>query len=143
VNLTRLTVFCVSAFFAGVAGALLVSQFGTSTASNFGPIQSLMFVAVLAICGTRLLRGAILAGGVFAVTPSYFTSFSVDRQTLVFGVVALLAALYIAYRDRIGKFVDLRAARTSDRWNRSSRPVRPVMAVPTRSEELDYVGVSS
>lgn len=143
VNLTRLTVFCVSAFFAGVAGALLVSQFGTSTSSGYGPIQSLMFVAVLAICGTRLLRGAILAGGVFAVTPSYFTSFSVDRQTLVFGVVALLAALYIAYRDRIGKFVDLRAARTSDRWNRSSRPLRPAVVVPARSEDLDYAAVTT
>jgi ABC-type branched-subunit amino acid transport system permease subunit len=139
VNLTRLTVFCISAFFAGVAGALLVSQFGSSTASGYGPVQSLMFVAVLAICGTSLLRGAILAGGAFAVAPSYFTSFSVDRQTLIFGVVALLASLYMAYRDRIATFIDSRAALTSHRWTRSARPPRAHAPAAARADALARV----
>src|SRR6202011_4255395 len=96
VNMTRLIVFCVSAFFAGIAGALMVTQFGAASGVGYGPVQSLVFLAVLAICGTRLLRSSILAAGLFAVVPGYLTNFNVDRQTFTFGLAAIAAGIVIA-----------------------------------------------
>lgn len=96
VNMTRLIVFCISAFFAGSAGALSVSQFGAASGAGFGLTQSLTFLAVLAICGTRLVRSSILAAGLFAVAPVYISGFDVNRQLLVFGVLAVGASVVIA-----------------------------------------------
>jgi ABC-type branched-subunit amino acid transport system permease subunit len=101
VNMTRLIAFCISAFFAGTAGALVVTQFGAASGVGYGPIQSLIFLAVLAICGTRLLRSSILAALLLAVLPGYVTKFNVDRQTFAFGLVAIAAGVLIAKRAEI------------------------------------------
>ncbi|HVW32122.1 MAG TPA: ABC transporter permease, partial [Acidimicrobiia bacterium] len=84
VNITRLIVFCLSAFLAGIGGALLITQFGAASSVTFGPLQSLLLMSVLAICGTRLLRSSILAAAAFAVVPGYLGSFNLDRQILAF-----------------------------------------------------------
>jgi ABC-type branched-subunit amino acid transport system permease subunit len=104
VNMTRLIVFCISAFFAGVAGALVVTQFGSASGVGYGPIQSLIFLAVLAICGTRILRSSILAAGLLAVVPGYLSKFNVDRQAFAFGLVAIAAGIVIANRAGISAF---------------------------------------
>jgi ABC-type branched-subunit amino acid transport system permease subunit len=101
INVTRLIVFCISAYIAGVAGALILSQFGSVSGTTFGPIQSLIYLAVLAICGTRLVRSSVLAAGLFSVVPGYMTSFDVNRQILAFGLAAVAAGLVIAKRDAI------------------------------------------
>lgn len=101
VNVTRFIVFCISAFIAGVAGGLIVSQFGSVSGTTFDPIRSLMYLAVLAICGTGLIRSALLAALLFSVVPGYMTSFNSDQQTLAFGAAAVVAGLVIAKRDSI------------------------------------------
>jgi branched-subunit amino acid ABC-type transport system permease component len=97
-RLTRLLVFCLSAFIAGVAGALAIGQTGSASGVGYGPLTSLTWLAVLTIAGTRMLRSAILAAAALAVVPGYVTSFTADKQTMVFGVVAMGAALFAAYR---------------------------------------------
>jgi ABC-type branched-subunit amino acid transport system permease subunit len=113
VNMTRLIVFCISAFFAGIGGGLAITQTGSASGVGFGPIQSLLLVAVLAICGTRLLRSSILAATLLAVLPGYATGFGVDKQALAFGAIAIAAAIVIAKRVELTAWVG-RAARTSD-----------------------------
>ena len=105
VNVTRLIVFCVSAFFAGIAGALSITQTGAASGIAFGPIQSLLLVAVLAVCGTRLLRSAILAALLLAVAPAYIPSIGVNQQTAIFGAAALLAALLAARRAEVASWL--------------------------------------
>jgi ABC-type branched-subunit amino acid transport system permease subunit len=122
VNMTRLIVFCVSAFFAGCAGALVVTQFGAASGVGYGPIQSLLFLAVLAICGTRLVRSSILAAGLLAVAPGYLTKFNVDRQTFAFGLVAIAASIVIAKRAEIAAF-----------FTATSRPSGSVAQRPSRT----------
>jgi ABC-type branched-subunit amino acid transport system permease subunit len=100
-RLTRLLVFCFSAFIAGIAGALAIGQTGSASGVGYGPITSLTWLAVLTISGTRMLRSAILAAGALAVLPGYVTSFSANEQTMVFGLVAMGAALFVAYRPVI------------------------------------------
>jgi ABC-type branched-subunit amino acid transport system permease subunit len=106
VNMTRLIVFCISAFFAGSAGALVVTQFGSASGVGYGPMQSLIFLAVLAICGTRLVRSSILAAGLLAIVPGYMSKFDVDRQTFAFGVLAIAAGIVIAKRSEIMAFLN-------------------------------------
>jgi branched-subunit amino acid ABC-type transport system permease component len=122
VNVTRLLVFCLSAFLAGIGGALLLTQAGSVSGVGFGPIQSLVLLAVLAVCGTRLLRSTILAAALLGIVPGYVTSFGIDEQTTVFGITALVAAVLIANRAALSRWVAM-AAGTSDS-RRAGGPVR-------------------
>ena len=127
VNVTRLIVFCVSAFFAGIAGALAVAQYGTASTAPYGPVSSLLYVAVLAMCGTRLLRSSVLAAALLSIVPGYLGSFDTNRQMFAFGVIAVAAAVLIAKREVLTQMVT--------KFNGSSRRTRqwataPGVAVP-------------
>lgn len=128
VNVTRLIVFCASAFFAGIAGGLLVTQFGSASGSAFGPLQSLVYLAVLAICGTRLIRAAVLAAALLVVVPGYVTSFGTSDQLFGFGVVAVAAGLIIANRDGLAAMLHAPPARP----RATALPQRPRRHVPPR-----------
>ena len=142
VNMTRLIVFCVSAFFAGVAGALVVTQFGAASGVGYGPIQSLIYLAVLAICGTRLLRSSILAAGLLAVLPGYLTGFSVDRQALGFGLLAIAASIVIAKRAELAGLINRRAALSAGRIA-GAPPHRPSQRRAARPRPANDPGAAS
>ncbi|HEX4864598.1 MAG TPA: branched-chain amino acid ABC transporter permease, partial [Acidimicrobiales bacterium] len=119
VNLTRLIVFCISSFFAGIGGALMISQFSAASGSAYGPVQSLLLVAVLAIAGTRLFRSSILAALLIAVVPGYLTKFTGDQQTLLFGLAAVIASLVLASRTELASWIARLAADSTWRWQHS------------------------
>jgi ABC-type branched-subunit amino acid transport system permease subunit len=127
----RLIVFCASAFFAGIGGALAVTQTGAASGITFGPVQSLFYVAVLGVSGTRRLRSPIIAALLFSVLPGYVTSFGSNRQLLAFGSVALVAAIGLARRKDLGEWVASAAARSEFRRGRGPaiqtwvKPERP------------------
>jgi branched-subunit amino acid ABC-type transport system permease component len=123
VSMISLAVFCVSAFFAGTSGALAVTQFGSASGIAYGPTQSLLFLAVLGICGTRLIRSSLLAAGLWAIVPGYLTRLNVDRQTLAFGVAAIVASVVLAKREEIDRF--LASVRSRRRAPTGSYPSQP------------------
>ena len=136
VSTSRLLVFSISAFFAGIAGGLQVSQFGTVSSLNYVPLQSLLFLAVLAIFGTRLLRSSILAAASIAVIPRYAAEISAlaflndtDRQMLTFGAVAILAGVLTARRREFIVWLSARAGSTPPSGQRA-RPTRLAAARP-------------
>jgi ABC-type branched-subunit amino acid transport system permease subunit len=92
-NTTRLLVFSLSAFLAGVAGALTISLTGQVRAQSFGPFESLTWLAVLALSGTAVLRSPVTAALVLAVLPSYAPEGFTDYQTMLFGALAISAAV--------------------------------------------------
>jgi branched-subunit amino acid ABC-type transport system permease component len=122
VNVTRLLVFCVSAFFAAVAGGLVITQTSAINPDTYQPFQALVWLAVLSICGTRLIGSSILAAAVLMIVPAYLPGFTADQQTLVFGVVAVAAVLLLANRDRISTML-ARSAAAAD-WRRAASPFR-------------------
>ena len=122
VNLTRLIVFCISAFFAGIAGALTVTQTTAVSPITFQPIQSLLWLAVLATCGTRLLASSAVAALLFAVVPAYVTSIRFEHQILAFGVLAIAASVTVANLGRIGAGVRKNAAESE--FRRRTSPVQ-------------------
>ena len=116
-NMTRLMAFSVSAFLAGVAGALLVANTGQVSADAFGPLSSLLWLAVLAISGTSLVVSPLLAAGVLAVVPNYLPDSFTNVQTMLFGLAAIAAALLAGRPLRLG------TGRALERLGRAS-PVR-------------------
>jgi ABC-type branched-subunit amino acid transport system permease subunit len=91
----------VSAFFAGIAGALFAMQIGRVNYISFPAVNSLMYLAILTVTGavSGFVTSAFLAAFFLAVMPSYLTGVTFEVQSMLFGGVAVLAALV---SDRAG-----------------------------------------
>ncbi|MGQ0624005.1 MAG: branched-chain amino acid ABC transporter permease [Sporichthyaceae bacterium] len=93
VAVSRVLVFCLSGFIAGISGGLYASLFGAVNQDAFNYVQSLVALAVLAISGSRTLTAAFLAPLLLYVVPLYFTDPRVSQLLqLSFGLGAILAA---------------------------------------------------
>ena len=64
----RITAFVVSAFIAGLGGALLtIQQQNVNYASNFSPFASLFWLVLVVTLGARTVEGAMQAGAAFGL----------------------------------------------------------------------------
>ena len=100
-NLTRVIVFCISAFLAAVAGAMIGPLAGNVNGMPFKAFQSLTLLVVLAIAGPGNLRSAFVAAIALVVVPSYITRPTVvDFLPVLFGVSAIAIALLSAWTPR-------------------------------------------
>src|SRR5205807_4113743 len=86
-------VFGCSAFFAGVAGGVLAAGNRAAGPAGLGSLQSLLWIAVLAISGNRLTSSAIVAATLLAIVPSYLPESWQNFQPVVFGAAAVVGAL--------------------------------------------------
>jgi len=94
VNITRVLVFAVSAGLAGIAGALFGSLSGSINGTPFNSLQSLLWLAVLAIAGSGRFSAAFVAAGLLAVLPSYLTNPRwVELLPVAFGFAALASSV--------------------------------------------------
>lgn len=90
INITRVIVFCVSAFLAAISGGLLAAQIGVVSADSFAAFQSLTLVAVLLIAGRRPVSSAFIAAASLVVIPVYVDNPDIASYlTLLFGLAAL------------------------------------------------------
>jgi len=140
VSMARVVVFGISAFYAAIAGALTVSQFGSASGQGYGPVQSLIYLAVLAICGTRLLRSSMLAAALLILVPGYIDGFGQEKQLLGFGLVAVAVSIGIAKRPAVMAWV---AAETGARKERAveSQAIARHLAAQARAERKELAGV--
>jgi ABC-type branched-subunit amino acid transport system permease subunit len=129
-RITRLLVFCISAFLAGVGGALIagVTQFASGEVTgSFSYFNALALVAILAFCRRQPILSPLIAAFVFEVMKVYkpFTqSFVRDYEGVFFGILALAVAVGPALKiSRSGK-------RAQDRLTRS--PVTDRVSSPLR-----------
>jgi branched-subunit amino acid ABC-type transport system permease component len=143
VNTSRLLVLAISAFFAGVAGALQVTQFGAVNSLSYGPIQSLLLLAALVTFGTRLVRSSVLAAAALAVVPQYVVQIEalrwmgdVERELLLFGVVAIVSSILIAQREQLSGWL---ARWAIPAWDTPSRASDTVAAAPRTQPNLEPV----
>jgi ABC-type branched-subunit amino acid transport system permease subunit len=93
VNATRVIVFCLSGFLAGITGALFAAQLGNVAPAAFGILQSLLWLTVLVLSGTALIRSSIVAAAVLVLLPAYAPAGFAEYQSMVFGVAALAVTL--------------------------------------------------
>lgn len=130
VNVTRVLVFCVSAFLAALAGALLAALSGSVDVAPFDPFQSLLYLAVLAVAGRGQLRAAVVAALLLAVLPAYIAGSDTvaTYEPVAFGVGAIAVALAEGSRDEIAALVRRGAERGRARLARGPVAARLVQA---------------
>lgn len=89
-NVTRVLVFCLSAFLAGLSGALLAPVSGYVNGVSFPFFNSLLVLAVLAISGPGLIRSAFVAAAALTVVPAYIDNPTfIDLLPVLFGASAI------------------------------------------------------
>jgi branched-chain amino acid transport system permease protein len=99
VRAVKLAGFGVSAFIAGMAGALYAYNFGSVTAGRFGIVTALGFVAFAYLGGITTVSGAILGGmlvteGLAIHAVNRWFGVPVDYQLLVAGLALILTIVF-------------------------------------------------
>ena len=93
-NATRLLAFAISAFLAGIAGAVLGPVTQTVAAPQYDFSISLLLVAVVFMSGRFVIFGAVVAATLYTVVPGYITSLdTVKWLPVLFGAGAVIGAL--------------------------------------------------
>lgn len=93
-NLSRVLVFCISAFLAGISGALTAGLFGSINREPFNYVQSLVILSVLIISGRRTVPAAVIGVVLLVVPPAYLTgTHTADYFQLFFGLAAIFVAV--------------------------------------------------
>jgi ABC-type branched-subunit amino acid transport system ATPase component len=94
-NVIKVLIFCISAAFASLAGALIAIEFHYAVGSNYDPFQSLVYVALVVIAiGGEPWYALIAALGV-SLIPGYFTANNVTIYLqIIFGVLAAMFAVF-------------------------------------------------
>ena len=111
-NVTKVMVFCLSAAFAALAGALMAMQSHYAVASDYDSFQSLIYVALVVIAiGGEPWYALIAALGV-SVIPGYLTASNVTVYLQIF--FGVMAATYAAFANR-SAVVPLRVRQFLDR----------------------------
>jgi branched-subunit amino acid ABC-type transport system permease component len=139
VNVTRVLVFCISAFLAAIGGVLEAGALGQVGGDSYQPLQSLIFFAVVIIAVGGVPWFAVIAAAGLVLIPSYITGTNTGYWLqIVFGVFAVLYAVTPgggqATPPAVREFID-RMARRGDRrtpgnglfralsrWTGSGRP---------------------
>jgi ABC-type branched-subunit amino acid transport system ATPase component/branched-subunit amino acid ABC-type transport system permease component len=102
VLVTRVLVFCIAAFLAGISGALFGGVVHTVTSSDFASFSSLTLLALLVITPGREPWYAFGAGFALVIIPSWISTGATvsDWLNVLFGVAAVQVALGFAPRSK-------------------------------------------
>lgn len=95
VAVTRLGAFALSAFLAGIAGALLGYQQGQLSFGSFGVFVSLSYLAVAYLGGIAGIAGAVV-GGLLVPSGIAFTLLDLGRWQLLVSGLGLMAVTVLA-----------------------------------------------
>jgi ABC-type branched-subunit amino acid transport system ATPase component/branched-subunit amino acid ABC-type transport system permease component len=125
VVVTRVLVFCLAAFLAGISGALFGGVVHTVTSSDFTAFSSLTLLALLVMMPGREPWYAFAAGFALVIIPSWISTGGTvgDWLNVLFGAAAVQVAIGLVPRnERLHRFLDRIGSR---------RPV-PATASPPR-----------
>lgn len=85
--------FTLSAFFAGIAGAMHAHNVGTISASNFGYNKSFDILVMVVLGGMGSFTGAILSATVLTVVPELLREFS-DYRMIMYSLLLIIVMLF-------------------------------------------------
>ncbi len=129
----RITAFAVSAFIAGVGGALLsIQQQNVNYSSNFSPFASLFWLVLVVTLGARTVEGAMQAGVAFGLldavvlsgaflgwvlrSPDRIPSFFPISGAWVFVLFGLGAMQFARHPEGLVENAKRKATQRVDRW---------------------------
>jgi branched-chain amino acid transport system permease protein len=98
----KLVLFGISAFVAGLGGALYASVVGTATPNSFNALIGIVWLALVVTWGVRSVTGALLAGMIYAIAPTRLAIILILVYFLVVSGVFTRLALGRAYRKPLG-----------------------------------------
>jgi ABC-type branched-subunit amino acid transport system permease subunit len=136
INTTRVIVFCISAFLAGISGAMFGPIFGRVDQNSFNFFSSLILLAIMAITAAffRTLPAALAAAILYQVVGGYITSHRFNQVLpLLFGLGALAAAL-LSQRGSVGTFFERSAVAAE--WRRQGPAAARASRGPLLSARL-------
>ncbi len=142
VLVTRVLVFCVAAFLAGLSGALFGGVVHTVTSSDFTAFSSLTLLALLVIMPGREPWYAFAAGFALVIVPSWISTGGTvgDWLNVLFGAAAVQVAIGLAPRnERLHHFLDRIGGR---RRPTTASPVPESAEVPETSAAAQAVNGS-
>ena len=130
VVVTRVLVFCIAAFLAGISGALFGGVVHTVTSTDFSSFSSLTLLALLVIIPGREPWYAFGAAFSLVIIPSWISTGATVSSWLnvLFGVAAVQVALGFAPRNEA-------LHRLLDRFGGRRRPGEASPAAPPAAEE--------
>lgn len=138
-NVARVLVFCISAFLAGISGAMIAGVFGSVNREPFNYFFSLVVLAVLMVMGRRTVPAAVLATVALNVPPAYIEDANTSSVLqLIFGLSAVGVALGSG-----GRFSTLVAALAARYEHRRVGPAGARMHLSPRSIDRPEPVVSS
>jgi ABC-type branched-subunit amino acid transport system permease subunit len=120
INVTRVLVFCLSAFLAGVSGALTASIFAKINQDSFSYVQSIVILAILMIAGRTTISAAIVAPLISTIPPAYISNPNIASWLQVFFGLAAIAVALLSQ----GRFGDLVAGALARRQPAGAPPNR-------------------
>jgi ABC-type branched-subunit amino acid transport system ATPase component/branched-subunit amino acid ABC-type transport system permease component len=131
VSVIRVLVFCLSAFFAAIAGALTASVNTFALGDNFPSFSSITLVVVVIAVVIGEPWYAFVGAAILTLVPVYFTGSNVGN--LVLTAFAVAGVLVPVYRHKIR----LAPRALTDRIDKlggrpSTRPATPAAATPAR-----------
>lgn len=133
VGLSKLTAFAVSAFIAGICGALMVGQAGSTTPAGFVAQTSLLYFAIAVVIGVRYWDAAVLAGLAGSLMPVLLDKIHVSQaySGIVFGVLAVL--VLAQGKGQLGQSEISRARKQAKKGRElMARAARAVVTEPVR-----------
>ena len=149
IRFTKLAVFCLSAFVAGIAGALFGGLQSSVSDITIEPINNIVLFLFAVVGGITTVSGAFLGGVLFALLP-YIQSEQPELAGLVFAGVAAVAiglgrqpnGLAGIVIEKIDQFFGRN--RPSGAVTRTDRsPLPPPAPVPTDRPSKEVVGATT
>ena len=123
-NVTRVLVFCISAFLAGIFGALYAGFVGSVNGATFPSFNSLTIIAVVVLAVGGAPWYALAAAAFFSVVPSYIDVENIQSYIQIFFGVAVV-------------FVGVRATKPPQVPDVAAEPPRPPRPSPPRRRAAD------
>lgn len=108
VNLTRYKVlaFAVSAFYAGIGGALFAQALRHLEPQSFDLLQSITYFAMIVVGGLGTVSGAVLGAGVLTLLPGYLGELRAWLP-VIFGT-AIILIMMVEPRGLYGRWLRIR-----------------------------------
>jgi len=128
VNVTKVLVYCMSAFIAAISGALTASLYTFAIGSNFPSFSSLTLVALVTVVVIGDPWYAFVAAAAVGLIPLYVAGDNVASFIVAF--FGLGAVLMPAFRDKITGTPEV-IRRFVDRLGGTSGPVEHTRRAPT------------
>jgi branched-chain amino acid transport system permease protein len=98
----KVQAFVISAFFAGIAGALTAASQGTINASELAFMRSLEIVVIIVLGGLGSVSGAIIAAVVLTYLPELLQAEAFARYRLILYSIILIAVMILRPKGLLG-----------------------------------------